>query len=62
MKLSELFFGTIITDEKGNNYRFLNHCFCKDNVDPEITIVDKDGNNIDKRLSEVQTWKILKKS
>jgi len=61
MELKDLFFGTKISDEEGNEYNFLNHCFCKDNVDPEITISDKNGKNIEKKLSEVQKWKIITK-
>lgn len=60
IKLSDLYFGTILVDEKGVEFYFINHCFCKNNFDPDLTIRTKDGVDFEKKLSEIQSWKILK--
>jgi len=58
MEFKDLYFGVIL--EKDNEeYRFISHCFCKNNIDPEITIIDKNGNKIDTILSQLQKeWKL----
>lgn len=61
IKLSELYFGTVISNEQGEEFFFINHCFCKNNDDPDITIKSKEGINTEMRLSEIQTWKIQTK-
>jgi hypothetical protein len=61
IELKDLFYGTPVIDENEQKFIFINHCFCSNNSNPDLTFSDQDGNLIGKKLTEIQEkgWKIL---
>ena len=58
MEFKELFFGVILKKDD-QEYRFISHCFCNNNEDPEINLIDKDGKRIDVPFSKlIKEWTI----
>ncbi len=58
MEFKELFFGTIL-EKDSEEYRFISHCFCSNNEDPDVTIIDKEGKSIDVPFSKLKKeWKL----
>ena len=58
MEFKDLYFGVIL-EKDAEEYRFISHCFCKDNIDPEITLINKDGEQIEIVFSKLQQeWKV----
>ena len=62
MEFKDLFFGVIIEDPKGGQYKFISHCFCSNNDDPKIEMVNKDGDKVEHNYSKLinEKWKIVK--
>ena len=62
MEFKDLFFGVMIEDHKGEKYKFISHCFCSNNDDPKIEMINKDGEMVEHNYSKLieEKWKISK--